>query len=180
MKRLVILRHAKSSWDDPVARDFDRPLNKKGRRAAETMGRHMRETGVAFDHAVASPARRVVETLEALAEGYGEAIAPEWDERAYLASDLTLLEIVHEAPYEAGSLLLSGHNSGLEDLVLLLVPEEESDARRASVAEKFPTCSLAVIDCDVESWGEIEAGRGRLTEFTRPRDLDAKLGPDRN
>lgn len=180
MKRLIILRHAKSSWDDPVKRDFDRPLNKKGRRAAETMGRHMRETGVRFDHAVASPAQRVIETLESVSKGYGEAIEPEWDERAYLASDLALLEIVHETPDEAESVLLSGHNSGLEDLVLLLVPESAGDAKRASVAEKFPTCSLAIIDCDIDSWADLDEETGKLVAFTRPRDLDSELGPDVN
>lgn len=180
MKRLVILRHAKSSWDDAVRRDFDRPLDAKGRRAAEAMGRHMRETGVAFDRAVASPARRVIETLEAVSDGYGEEISPEWEERVYLASDLTLFEIVREAPDEARSVLLSGHNSGLEDLVLLLVPEDKRDEKRASVAEKFPTCSLAIIDCAIGSWADLEPGRGTLIEFTRPRDLDSELGPDKS
>ena len=180
MKRLILLRHAKSSWDDPVERDFDRPLNDKGRRAAETMGWHMRAAGIAFDHAVASPAQRVIETLEAVAEGYGEAIAPDWDKRAYLASERTLLDIAQETPDSADSLLLAGHNSGIEDLVLLLVPEGGDDARRAAVEEKFPTCSLAVIECDIESWADLEAGQGRLVEFTRPRDLDSELGPDKD
>ncbi|MGP4854847.1 SixA phosphatase family protein, partial [Klebsiella pneumoniae] len=66
MKTLTLLRHAKSGWDDPVARDFDRPLNAKGRRAAEVMGRHMRDAGFAFDHIVASHAIRVGETLDAI------------------------------------------------------------------------------------------------------------------
>lgn len=178
MKRLIILRHAKSSWDDPVKRDFDRPLNAKGQRAAAAMGRHMREAGVTFDQAVASPAQRVIETLEAVSHGYGETIAPRWDERAYLASERTLLDIVEETDNAAGSLLLAGHNSGLEDLVLLLVPGDPEDALRASVEEKFPTCSLAVIDCDVDSWRDVGADTGRLVRFTRPRDLDAEFGPD--
>ncbi|MCA1748199.1 MAG: histidine phosphatase family protein [Sphingomonadales bacterium] len=179
MKRLIILRHAKSSWDDPVQRDFDRPLNAKGRRAAEAMGRYMRDRGVSFDRAVASPAARVVETLEAAGRGYGAPIAPQWDSRAYLAPARTLLEILHETPDAAESLLLSGHNSGLEDLVLLLVPESDDDAKRASVEEKFPTCSLAVIEFDASNWSDLEAGQGVLSDFTRPRDLDSELGPDR-
>ena len=71
MKTLTLLRHAKSGWDDPVARDFDRPLNPKGQRAAAMVGRHMKALGLAFDHVVASPAARVVETLDHLGQGYG-------------------------------------------------------------------------------------------------------------
>ena len=178
MKRLILLRHAKSSWDDPVKRDFDRPLNEKGKRAAKMMGEHMQEEGVMFDAVIASPAVRVVETLESVAQGYGEAIEPEWDSRAYLASNMTLLDIVHEADDAAGSLLLSGHNSGLEDLVLLLVPDSKGDTARAAVEEKFPTCALAEMEFDVDSWADIAPGTGSLRRYVRPRDLHADLGPD--
>jgi phosphohistidine phosphatase len=71
MKILTLLRHAKSGWDDPVARDFDRPLNPRGRRAARTIGREMKAQGLAFDLVMASPARRVIETLEEVAAAYG-------------------------------------------------------------------------------------------------------------
>lgn len=178
MKRLILLRHAKSSWDDPVDRDFDRPLNAKGKRAAETMGRHMRREGIAFDAAVASPARRVVETLESLERGYGTTIAPEWDQRAYLASEEALLDLVQECPDEAGSLLLAGHNPGLEEFVLALVGESDG-AEREAVAEKFPTCSLAEIEFAADRWADVAPGSGRLLRFVRPRDLDPELGPDR-
>jgi len=77
MKTLTLLRHAKSGWDDPVSRDFDRPLNAKGKRAAAMVGRHMRTLGLAFDHVVASPAVRVVETLDEIVTGYGQTLAPE-------------------------------------------------------------------------------------------------------
>lgn len=178
MKRLILLRHAKSSWDDPVERDFDRPLNAKGKRAAATMGEHMQEEGVLFDSAIASPAVRVVETLESVARGYGEAIEPEWDRRVYLASNMTLLDIVHETDDSIGSLLLAGHNSGLEDLILLLVPDSKDDMARAEIEEKFPTCSLAEMEFDVESWEDLAPGTGKLLRFVRPRDLDSELGPD--
>ncbi len=180
MKRLILLRHAKSSWDDPVERDFDRPLNAKGMRAAETMGRHMREEGITFDRAIASPALRVVETLRSVSDGLGEPIEPDWDRRAYLASNMTLLEIVQEADDSIETLLLSGHNSGLEDLILLLVPESDADEARAAVEEKFPTCSLAVMAFDVDRWADIAPGTARLERFVRPRDLDSALGPDKD
>ena len=178
MKTLTVLRHAKSSWDDPVARDFDRPLNTRGQRAAVTMGRHMRSEGLEFDHVVASPAVRIVETVEQVEAGYGSALAPAWDRRIYLASASTLLDVVHELPAGADSALLIGHNPGLEDLVLMLVPDRAGDLLRDSVEEKFPTAALAVITFDTDDWGAIRAGAGTLLRFTRPRDLDPALGPD--
>lgn len=177
MKRLTLLRHAKSGWDDPVARDFDRPLNAKGKRAARTMGRHMREEGMTFDHVVASPATRVMETLDELWHGYGRSLSLTLDKRIYLASADTLLDLLQDAPDEAESLLLSGHNPGMEELVLLLVPDGGSDEREA-VEEKFPTASLAEIRFDAGRWQDLRPGTGTLTRFVRPRDLDPSLGPE--
>lgn len=179
MKTLTLLRHAKSSWDDAVARDFDRPLNARGKRAAVTIGRHMRGQGLSFDHVVASPAVRVVETVEQVETGYGSALAPAWDRRAYLASATSLLDIIHELPAGADGALLVGHNPGLEDLILLLTPDRAGDGLRDSVEEKFPTAALAVLTFEVEAWGAIRPGSGTLASFTRPRDLDPALGPDR-
>jgi phosphohistidine phosphatase len=176
MKTLTLLRHAKSGWDDPVARDFDRPLNPKGQRAAAAVGRNMRAMGLAFDHVVASPAVRVVETLDHVASGYGSDLAPHWDPRIYLASAATLLELVRELPDAADSVLLVGHNPGLEELVLMLVPD---GTLRDDVERKFPTASLAEMRFEIASWTEVAAGRGALARFVRPRDLDPSLGPDR-
>ncbi len=177
MKTLTLLRHAKSGWDDPVARDFDRPLNPKGQRAAQAMGRHLRAQGLEFDRVIASPAARVVETLEQVAIGYGSDLAPAWDQRIYLASAATLLDLVHELPDAAATALLVGHNPGLEELVLGLVP---GGGLRGDVETKFPTASLAEMRFDVEHWSDIQPGKGELVRFTRPRDLDPSLGPDRD
>ena len=179
MKTLTVLRHAKSSWDDAVARDFDRPLNVKGQRAAATVGRHMRSEGLSFDHVVASPAVRIVETVEEVESGYGSALAPAWDRRIYLASASTLLDVIHELPKGADSALLIGHNPGLEDLVLMLVPDRAGDLLRDSVEEKFPTAALAVITFDTSDWGAVRSNSGILVRFVRPRDLDPALGPER-
>lgn len=178
MKTLTILRHAKSSWDDAVARDFDRPLNARGQRAAVTVGRHMRSEGLSFDHVVASPAVRITETVEQVESGYGSALAPAWDRRIYLASASTLMDVVHELPAGADSALLIGHNPGLEDLILMLVPDRSSDALRSSVEEKFPTAALAVITFETDDWSAIRSNSGALVRFIRPRDLDAALGPE--
>ena len=176
MKTLTLLRHAKSGWDDPVARDFDRPLNAKGKRAAAMVGRHMRSLGLAFDHAIASPAVRVSETLEQIESGYGRTIAPDLDRRVYLASAATLLDVVHGFPDEAESALLVGHNPGLEDLVLMLVADG-ADPLRDAVEDKYPTASIAELQFEGE-WGDVATGTARLTRFIRPRDLDPTLGPD--
>jgi phosphohistidine phosphatase len=178
MKRLTLLRHAKSGEDLAVARDFDRTLNGKGRRAARAIGRHMRDSTLAYDRVIASPATRVAETVEEVGAGYGEDLAPAWERRIYLASAADLLELVHEAPDSACSLLLVGHNPGLEQLVLLLVPGQTDDGARGSVAEKYPTASLAEIALDVAHWADVMPGTGSLTRFIRPRDLDPALGPD--
>lgn len=177
MKTLTLLRHAKSGDDGRVARDFDRRLNAKGRRAARVMGAYLKQGNIAFDLVVASPAARVIETLEEVAAGYGAAFDPRWEKRIYLASVGELLDLVQSAPAEVERLLLVGHNPGLEELVLTLVPDH--DAARDQVEEKYPTASLAEISLDIGAWGGVAAGMGSLTRFVRPRDLDAALGPDR-
>ena len=180
MKTLTLLRHAKSGWDDPVLRDFDRPLNGKGKRAAQLVGRNWRTLGFAFDHVVASPAVRVIETIEQVATGYGATLAPAWDRRIYLASATTLLDIVHELPAGADHVLLVGHNPGLEDLVLLLVPDSDEQPLRDDIEAKFPTASIARIRFDLADWHDVAAGNGALASFVRPRDLDPTLGPDQD
>ncbi len=177
MKTLTLLRHAKSGWDDPVTRDFDRPLNAKGKRAAQTVGRNLRDLGLEFDHIVASPAIRVGETLDAVVSGYGRKLAPVWERRIYLASAATLLDVVHELPADADRVLLVGHNPGLEDLVLMLVPEA-ADGLRAQVEAKYPTATLAEMTLEIDGWNAVAAGGATLTRYIRPRDLDASLGPD--
>ncbi|MEP9402455.1 histidine phosphatase family protein [Sphingomonas sp. VNH70] len=174
MKTLTLLRHAKSSWDDSVARDFDRPLNAKGARAATAMGRHLRQERLAFDHLVASPAVRVAETLDHFARGYGTLPPVRQDRGLYLASAATLLDAVRALPADAGRALLVGHNPGLEDLVLLL--SAESNPLRGAVEEKFPTAAVAVLELDGD-WADAADGCGHLVRFVRPRDLDPTLGP---
>ncbi|HEV2748766.1 MAG TPA: histidine phosphatase family protein [Allosphingosinicella sp.] len=177
MKTLTLLRHAKSTWNDPVARDFDRPLNRRGRLAAKTIGGEMRGRGLKFDCVVASPAVRVIETLADLAEGYGAPLAPQYDKRVYLASSGTLLDVIHEIDDSAETLLIVGHNPGLEQLALLLTKDGDG-AARAELADKFPTAALAEISLPVEHWREVEEEIGTLASFVRPRDVDPELGPD--
>jgi phosphohistidine phosphatase len=176
MKSLTLLRHAKSGWDDPVSRDFDRPLNPRGRKAARIVGEAMKAQGLAFDLVLASPAQRVVETLEEVSAGYG-AIRPQFDQRLYLASTATLIEIVRATPEPVERLLLVGHNPGLEELALCLSRRDDGELR-GEVEVKYPTGTVAEIALPVERWAEVKEGAGSLVRFIRPRDLDPELGPD--
>ena len=178
MKTLTLLRHAKSGWDDMNLRDFDRPLNAKGQRAAQIVGRKLRTMDLGFDRIVASPAIRVVETLDNVTRGFGAAIDPIWDRRLYLASVASLLDVIHEQDDATAHLLLVGHNPGLEELVLALVPTSATNPRRQAIEEKFPTASVAVIRFTAGHWRDVDIGGGTLVDFVRPRDLDPTLGPD--
>lgn len=176
MRTLSVLRHAKSSWDDPVETDFDRPLNGRGRRAAVRMGRYLREQALVFDRVVASPALRVRQTIEGVEEGYGRRLGAVFDKRIYMASFATLLEIVQETADEADHLLLLGHNPGLEDLVLAMA--RDGDRLRGEVLIKYPTAALATLEFKAEHWAEVDEGGAAVVRFVRPRDLDPSLGPD--
>ena len=178
MKTLTLLRHAKSGWDDPVARDFDRALNLRGMKGAKTVGAHMRNLGLVFDAIVSSPAVRCVDTLDGVWEGYGRVLHPHWDRRIYLASGATLLDVVHDQDGACDRVLMCGHNPGLEDLILTLVPDDSDDRLRDEVEDKFPTASLAEMQFDVDRWSDVKANGARLMRFVRPRDLDTTLGPD--
>lgn len=170
MKRLTALRHAKSSWDNAALGDFDRPLNARGWKAARRMGRELRARGMRFDFALASPAARVRETLDALADGYGEFDFPvRFEKRIYEASVATLLELVRGLPTKSSAALLVGHNLGLERLVVDLTRDS---ALRDRAAKKFPTAAVAVIDFPVEHWSDVSPGSGSLTELIFPKELD--------
>jgi phosphohistidine phosphatase len=177
MKILTLLRHAKSGWNDAVERDFDRPLNRRGRKAAMTIGREMQSQGLSFDRIVASPAIRVVETLADIGDGYGRKIEPEYEQRLYLASLDTLLDAIRETHDSVKSLLVVGHNPGLELLALYLTKADQAGLRD-EIAIKYPTATFAQISLPIEHWGDVKQGSGSLEKFVRPRDLDPELGPD--
>jgi phosphohistidine phosphatase len=177
MKTLTLFRHAKSGWDAPVDRDFDRPINDRGVKGAKLIGTHLRNQGWAFDYVVSSPAVRCTETLDALWDGYGEILHPNWDRRIYLASGATLLDVVQDLPDMVSHVLMCGHNPGLEDLILMLVPDKAGDVLRDAVEQKLPTAAVAELQFDCDHWAEVTGGKARFTQLVRPRDLDPTLGP---
>jgi len=175
VKRLGLLRHAKSDWDDRTLRDFDRGLNNRGRAGAALMGAHIRKYGVEWDKIVASPAERVRKTLDASGLDY----PIDWDMRAYLADYPTLEELLRERGKTADSVLLVGHNPGLEETIFALVPPQHENDLFAIVAEKYPTATFAVLELDIDDWRDCTRGCGRLIHLARPRDLDPNLGPEK-
>jgi phosphohistidine phosphatase len=179
MKRITLLRHAKSGWDDPVARDFDRGLNARGERAATTIGVAAQAANLGIDAIVSSPAVRCTQTLDLFQPAAGLAdMEPHWDRRVYLASSATLLDVMRDNEDGFTHVLLCGHNPGMEDLVLELVPDDGTSPLRDVAEEKFPTAALATIECAVDHWADLKPGCGALVGFTRPRDLDPELGPE--
>jgi phosphohistidine phosphatase len=169
MKRLFVLRHAEAERDSATGRDFDRPLAERGRDDARQLGREMGERGLTPDAVVASRAKRVVETLAAVAEGYGPLDA-DYDERIYDASPGTLLDVVRQADESAQALLLVGHNPGLQELLLDLADRDERGLRDR-VRARYPTAALAVVELPARSWSELRPGGGEIVELIVPRDL---------
>src|SRR5947208_2217848 len=168
MKILTLLRHAKSGWEDPSLSDFARPLNARGRGAARAMGRAMRALGLGWGRIAASPAVRVTETIEELAESYGPLDA-DYDESIYLASLDTLLDIVRATDDRCESLLIVGHNPGMERLALLL---SRGGALHDEVALKYPTGALTEIALPIDHWRDAAESGGTIARFLRPRDLE--------
>lgn len=168
MKKLTLLRHAKSGWDNPSLSDFERPLNARGRDAARAMGHKLRALGLAWDRILASPAARVTGTIEGLAESYGP-LAPVYDETIYLASLDRLLEIVHATDDAHATLLVVGHNPGMERLALLL---SRGGPLHDQMALKYPTGALAEIAFPLDHWRDVAESGGTLARFLRPRDLE--------
>lgn len=163
--RLYLLRHAKSSWDDPSAADHDRPLAARGRRAAAVMADHMAEQRVRPDLVLCSTSVRTRETYERVEAVLGGAPV-HYERGLYAASAHSLLERLRTVPDDIGSVLMIGHNPGLEELALHLA---RPSAERDEIAQKFPTAALATLE--LTRWSELEPGGGTLVAYVRPRDL---------
>ncbi len=178
MKILGLLRHAKSDWDDTNQRDFDRGLNARGRLGAELIGAHIRDHGITWDRVIASPAVRVKLTLNSALPD----VSAIYDQRLYLASFDTIAETIEahagNGAAEAKTILICGHNPGLQDVLLELVaPGKENDLFREAVV-KFPTAAYAVLECEIERWADLKRYCAKLVHLARPRDLDPDLGPE--
>lgn len=171
MRRLMLLRHAKSDWSSQGLRDHDRGLSARGREAAPRMGAYMARHALLPDLILASTATRVAETLDHLLPAFRQAPRILHDERLYEAGANALLEAVKETPPTVHSLLLVGHNPGLAELAGLLIASGDVEARQQLI-EKFPTAALAVIDFALDDWARLHPRAGRLDRFVVPRALE--------
>ncbi|MFE1602248.1 SixA phosphatase family protein [Methylobacterium sp. ID0610] len=170
MRRLILLRHAKSDWPAGMA-DSDRPLAARGRAAAPRMAAYLAEEGLRPDRVLVSPARRTQETWALVRPSLPEA-AEERVPQIYEASASRLLDVVRSVDDGVATLMLVGHNPGLQDLGQLLLSDADRDGLRA-LSKKFPTAGLAVIDLDAAEWSKAGPGTGTLERFVTPKSLGA-------
>ena len=168
MRRLLLLRHAKSAWPDGTA-DVDRPLAERGRNAAPRMGAYIADEGLAPDLALVSPARRARETWDLASPRLGD-VPTRLEPRLYEATPVRLLTVIGEVEASVRTLLLVGHNPSFEDLARQLAGDGHRDGL-ARMARKYPTAGLAVIDLPVETWAEAASSTGRLERFATPKSL---------
>ncbi len=178
MKRLILLRHAKSDWPAGLD-DLERPLNPRGREAAPRMGRYLAEEGLLPDLAVVSPAHRTRETFDLVAQALGdmagEQLHVKIDQRIYEAPPEQLLQVVRETDDTIQTLLMVGHNPGTQELARRLTGFGDRYAF-ARLTQKYPTSGLTVFDFDIESWRDVTEREARLDRFVTPKGLDAGAG----
>lgn len=170
MKRLLLLRHAKSSRDDPRLADFDRPLAKRGREAAPEVGQFMREEKFLPDLVLCSTARRTQETADLALSKLGRDTILSLVDRLYLASPEQILKTIHAVDAKVKTLLVIGHNPGLAQLASHLAAGGDKAAIH-HLREKYPTAGLAVFEADIDSWNKLD--RAKLLQFVTPKDLDS-------
>jgi phosphohistidine phosphatase len=161
MKTLLLLRHAKSSWDDPSVDDFDRPLSPRGLEAAPRMGKELKKLDLLPDLVVCSPALRARQTFEAFSRAAGLKSKPVYEKRIYEASAERLHSLARAFPESCQRALMIGHNPGFENLITLLT------GRSASM----PTAALACIQCSVDTWKDVEEHEAHLEWLLRPKEL---------
>jgi phosphohistidine phosphatase len=170
MRTLLLMRHAKSSWDQPGLADVDRPLAPRGRKAAPLIARYLKKQRLIPDLVLCSHALRVRETWQLMTPVLGDALACKTLRSLYSAPPSRLLEPLRRVADEVRILMVIGHNPGLGALAAALAgagPKKALERLRT----KFPTAGLAVVTFEVERWAELAAGTGRLEDFVGPKDL---------
>lgn len=170
MKRLCLMRHAKSDWSDPANDDYNRPLNARGEKAAAFMAQYIAASPYRPDHILCSKARRAAQTCEPIGTAMADVPVTYREELYHAMPDVMLAEI-HDAPDDAETLLVVAHNPGLVLIAMALArdPEEETALR---VAHGVPTGGFIVFEFPhAQSWRDIADGTGETVFFGRPRDL---------
>ncbi|HSO55000.1 MAG TPA: histidine phosphatase family protein [Actinomycetes bacterium] len=168
-----MLRHAKSSWDQPSLPDADRPLAPRGRRAVEVLAAHLAASDVRPTVVLCSSSLRTRETLAAILPALGDALEIRIERALYGAGAAQLLDRLRQVSNRASSAMLIAHNPGIQDLALALA---RGGPALAGLREKVPTGALATVELDVERWRDIDHGTGTATILVTPRSLES--GPE--
>ncbi len=162
MKTVVLIRHAKSSWDNPTLDDFDRPLNARGQRDAPAMAHHLSKEGFAEGRWISSPAKRALTTAQLMAKTLGRpADTLETDSRLYHAWTDTLLDIIREQPAAVDRLLLFAHNPGLTEMAHRLTQVR---------LDNLPTCGIFVVSFPISDWRAAAYGKGNFVWLDYPKN----------
>lgn len=169
-KSLILLRHAKSSWNHPGLEDFDRPLNRRGERAAGVVGLFLKQEGIAPDLVLCSPAARTRRTWDAIRSSLPRSTTFEEAPDIYEAGIGQLYKALSGIGDDAGTVLMIGHNPGLERLAASLC-QGQTGEHMERVLGKFPTGALAFIDLNIDAWSAIAPGTGALLRFVTPKEL---------
>jgi phosphohistidine phosphatase len=169
-RHILLLRHAKSAWDDPELDDYERPLAPRGRRAAAVMGVYLRDEGLVPDQVLCSAAARGRETWAGAARALAPPPPVEYDPALYMAPPERLLRRLRKLPDTVGSVLLVGHEGGVDALARRLTGRGEAALRR-KLAEKFPTAALAVIAVEADHWRDLAEGAGTIVGLVAPKEL---------
>lgn len=172
MFRLMFLRHAKSSWPSSRMQDAARPLSERGEAAARLMGAYMAHHSLIPDRILCSPARRTRETWAGIATQWPVNMDVVFDQRLYEATPQSILSVIRGQDEAARTLLVIGHNPGLQEAAELLIAAGDVELRER-LREKFPTAALAVIDFAIDQWRSIHERSGRLDRYVVPRSVAA-------
>ncbi len=170
-KRLILLRHAKSAWDNPSLADFDRPLSSRGRKAAPLVGAYLARRRMLPDLVLTSSAERALETLNLVCAGWQTKPTVRRLKSLYLAMPREMLRRLQAVGRDPDCIMLVGHNPGIADLANWLCSHGKSE-QRAGLAHKFPTGAVAVIEFDVEDWADVDAESGHLIDFATPKQIE--------
>lgn len=168
MLRLMLMRHAKSSWDHPELDDYDRPLNKRGRKACDMMGSFLQTNNLQPNRIICSSAQRTRETLGRLLPYFDGTIDIRLTRTIYERPAGDYLQAIRQAGQTAQTLLVIGHNTALEDMATILAGKGNPDIRQR-MQEKFPTAAIAILDFEENRWEDIGPGAGTLIAFAAPR-----------
>jgi phosphohistidine phosphatase len=171
MRRLMLLRHAKAERSLPGAPDRERGLVERGRNEASFIGGYMVTHAFTPDRVLVSPAVRTQETWKCASAAFRSAPSATTVERLYDASAAAILAAIKEAPANANTLLVIGHNPGVHEVAVLLIASGDVQTRE-QLREKLPTCGLVIVDFAIDEWARLHPHSGRLERFVTPKSLD--------